>query len=111
MALQLLTAATLVDLKRFEEVKSLYRKTIPVTRRVHGDSNEFTLKMRSMYAEALYKDASSTLDDLREAATTLEETTRAARLVLGGAHPLTTDIECVLRSVRAALRARETPEP
>ena len=58
--------------------------------------------------ELLYKDASSTLDDLREAVTTLEEMERSARRVFGGAHPLTGDIENELRKSRATLRARET---
>jgi hypothetical protein len=42
--------------------------------------------------------------------TTLEDTTRTMRRVLGGAHPATTGIETSLRLARAALlRARETP--
>ena len=49
-------------------------------------------------------------DDLREAVTTLEDTERIARRVLGGAHPTTTGIERDLRKSRAVLRARETPE-
>ena len=36
----------------------------------------------------------ATLDDLRKAMTMLEETERIARRVLGGAHPLTMEIEC-----------------
>ena len=60
------------------------------------------------YAESLYKDNGATLDDLRESVTTLEDTERTARRVLGGAHPLTTAIECDLRNARAALhRAQE----
>ncbi len=82
----------------------------PVARRVLGDSNETTLRMRRIYAGALYKDPSATLDDLREAVTTLEEAGRIARRVLGGAHPLTSAIERDLRNVRAALRAREEEE-
>ena len=65
--------------------------------------------MRWIYASALYMDASATLDDLREAVTTLEELERTARRVFGGAHPLTTAIEIDLQHARAALRARETP--
>ena len=61
------------------------------------------------YAEALYEDPNATLDDLREAVTTLEDTERIARRVFGGAHPLTMGIECDLQRSRAALRARETP--
>ena len=51
-------------------------------------------------------DDAATLDDLREAVTTLEETERIARRVFGGAHPLTKGIE---GDLRAALRARDAP--
>jgi hypothetical protein len=64
--------------------------------------------MRSLYANALYKDPNATLDDLREAVTTLEDSERIARRVMGGAHPLTTDFERDLQKARAALRSRET---
>ena len=63
--------------------------------------------MRKGYARALYEDPAATLDDLREAVTTLAETERIARRVLGGAHPLVTGIEPALRYARAALAARE----
>ena len=64
--------------------------------------------MRYCYAKALYADPDATLDDVREAVTTLEEIVRTARRVLGGAHPLTSSIENTLRQSRAVLRARET---
>ena len=64
---------------------------------------------RWIYAKTLYEDPAVTLDDLREAVTTLEDTERTARRVLGGAHPTTKNIEGALRVARAALRARETP--
>ena len=67
--------------------------------------------MRSIYAEALYGDDGATLDDLREAVTTLEDVARIARRVLGSAHPLTVDVEANLRDARAALRAREATQP
>ena len=57
------------------------------------------------YGRALYDGA--TLDDLREALTTLEETERTARRVLGGAHPLAARIEHHLRKAQAVLHARE----
>ena len=78
-----------MTLKRFEESKSLLRKTMPVARRVLGESHDLTLRMRWSYAAALYEDNGATLDDLREAVTTLEDTERIARRVLGGAHPTT----------------------
>ena len=65
--------------------------------------------MRVNYARALSIDDRATLDDLREALTTLEETERTVRRVFGGAHPLATTIELDLRHVRAALRAHKTP--
>jgi hypothetical protein len=80
-----------------------------VARRALGENNELTLRMRWNYATALVLDSAATLDDLREAVTTLENTERIARRVLGSAHPLTTEVERELRKSRAALRARETP--
>jgi len=65
--------------------------------------------MRFNYAQALYDDPGATLDDLREAVTTLEDAERISRRVLGGAHPITFSIDRDLRIARAALRARETP--
>ena len=85
------------------------RKMIPVARRTLGEGHETTLQMRWNYALALYRDAGATVDNLREAVTTLEDTEQIARRVLGGAHPLTGRIEFRLREARAALAARETP--
>jgi len=99
-------AASLNELKRFEEAKSLLRKTIPVTRRVFGESNDLMLRMRMNCAIALYESPAATLNDLREAVTMLEDTERTARRVLGSAHPLTVELEDELRDARAALRAR-----
>ena len=65
--------------------------------------------LRWVYAQSLFRDTGATLDDLREAVTTLEDVGRIARRVLGSAHPTTTEIEDDLRLSRAALRARETP--
>ena len=53
----------------------------------------------------------ATLDDLREAVTTLEDAGRIARRVLGGAHPTTTGIREDFCDALAALHARETPSP
>ena len=94
-------------LKRHAEAKAVLRKTIPMARRVLGDTDRLTLKMRRNYAMVLYKDAGATLDDLREAVTTLEDAARIARRVMGGAHPtMTVEIEGALRDARIILRAR-----
>ena len=104
-------ANSLVRLKRFEEAKSLLRKTIPVGRRVSRDGDENTLRLRWLYGEALYQDPGATLKDLREAVATLEEIERIARRVLGGAHPLTSAIEGNLQHAQATLFVRETLPP
>ena len=87
------------------------REKIPVARRVLGDTHDHTLRMREIYARALYYDPDATLDDLREAVATIEETEKIAWRVLGGAHPTVSTMETNLRHARATLRARETPPP
>ena len=88
------TALTRLD--RFEEARSLLRKIIPIARRVLGESSDLTIRMRANYAIALYRNDSATLDDLREAVTTIEDTERIARRVFGGAHPIVSNIEACL---------------
>ena len=104
-------AYSLVQLKRFEEAKSLMRKTMPVARRVFGASHEYVLRTRGSYGQSLYENNAATLDDLREAVETYDDTRRIARRTLGGAHPLTAQIEHCLQKARAALRAREALSP
>ena len=64
--------------------------------------------MRWNYATTL---SSGTLDDIREAVTTLEDAERIARRVFGGAHPTVEGMYTELERLRAELRARETPSP
>jgi len=103
-------ADSLTSLERFEEAKALLRATIPVARSVLGDDHRLTLRLRWHYARALYENTSATLDDLRDAVTTLEDTDRTARQVLGGTHPTTMGIECGLREARDALAVRSVCE-
>ena len=102
-------ASLLKRLKHFGEAKSLLRKTARVALRVLGEGHDTTLKSRWIYARALCEDPAATLDEILEAATTLEETEPTARRVLGGAHPITVAIADTLRRARAALHAREAP--
>ena len=97
------------NLQRYAEAKEQLRKMTPVARRFLGESHDLTFRIRLAYAMALYRDPGATLDDLREAVTTLEETERVARRVLGGAHPLTMEIECAGWRAGARLHARENP--
>ena len=104
-------ASDLISLERFKEAKTVLRKTLPVARRVLGESHELTLRMRTNNTTALVNADGATLDDLREGVATLEDTDRIARRTFGGAHPLTLAIEHALRQSRAALHACETPPP
>ena len=100
-------AVSLFSLQRYAEAKALLRKPMRVARRALGENHYLTLNMRLNYARALYQDDDATLDDLREAVTTLEETERTTRRVFGGAHPFVSDLGVHLRYARATLRARE----
>ena len=96
-------AASLMQSKRYAEAKALLRKTVPVARRVLGESHDLALKMRWFYAARLYQDDDASPDDIREAVNMLEELERTVRRVFGGAHPLTEGIEEELRDARAVL--------
>ena len=61
------------------------------------------------YPQVLYTYTDATLDDLREAVTTLEEISPTARRVLGSAHPLAGSIEHSLKEVRSKLAAFDAP--
>ena len=104
-------ATSLLGFKRFEEARSVLRKATPVARRVRGESNDITLRLRMNYARALFVDPGATLDDLREAVNTIEDTQRIARRVFGGAHPLTKGTEYDRQVAQGALRAREATQP
>ena len=96
------------DRRRAEDGCELRNAPVVVVR-VLGENHNLTLMMKWNYALALYQYADATLDDLREAVNTLEETERTARHVLGGAHPTTTLIDKSLIHSRAVLRAHDTP--
>jgi hypothetical protein len=83
-----------------------------MARRVLGERNDITLRMRLIYARALYRDDSATIDDLHEAVATLEDMEPIVRRVFGTSHPTVKTIEGRLLKARAVLRAREeTPSP
>ena len=69
-------------------------------------SNTTPTKNTRRPSRSRYRDDAATLDELREAVTTLEDAGRIARRVLGGAHPIIPDLEGALRKARATLRAR-----
>ena len=96
-------AGNLSKLRRYQEAKSLLRRTVPVARRALGEDDRFTLKMRITYARALYKDAAATLDDLREAVETLESVAKSCQQLFGAAHPDTSNVLNVLANARKKL--------
>ena len=100
-------ANSLNELKRYQEARTVLGETVPVARRVAGETHELTLRMRMSYALALYSDDDATLNDVREAMDTFEDTARSSRRVLGSAHPTTGWVEAALRNARAELHTRE----
>ena len=100
-------AVGLLNLRRFEEARVLVRKNMPIARRILGETDESRFRMSTIYAWTLYGDPAASLDDLREAMETLEDTARAARRVFGKSHPATNAVETNLRAARLALAARE----
>ena len=76
-----------------------------MARRVLGESDDLTLRIRWTYAMTLYRDPGATLDDLRLAVTMLEDLERIARRVLGATHPLASGIKKSQRDARVALNA------
>ena len=91
---------------RYEEAKSLLRKTVPAARRVLGETKITTLRMRWLYALALFEDPDATLDDLREAVGTLESVAPSWKRIFGPAHPETAQVQGALKNARKALAAR-----
>ena len=98
-------AMSLKGLQRFEEARSLLRKKMPIARRALGESDNTTLRMNKISAQVLSADSVATLDDVREAVTTLEDTTRIARRICGSSHPFAISMEYCLQEARVALRA------
>ena len=97
------------DLQRYAEAKSVLSKTIPLVQRIRGRNDATTLSIRWSYAMSLCVNPNVTRDELREAATMLEEIEPTARRVLGDAHPHVPVVESHVRNARAVLRARDTP--
>ena len=100
-------AGSLHNSRHYYEAISILRRTLPVARRVLGEDDAYTLRLRHAYAAVLCSDGGGSLDDLREGINMFMDTERIARRVLGGAHPFVADIEDALRKVRAILHARE----
>jgi hypothetical protein len=96
-------ASSLIDSQRSEEAKALMRKTIPVARRVLGESNKQTLKMRWHYAITIFEDDGATIDDLCEAVETLESVEPSWKRVFGDINPETTRVQEALAHARGKL--------
>ena len=75
-----------------------------MAQRVTGDSSDISIGLRTLYAQSVGCDAAATLDDLREAVTTLEDVERTLRRVLGGAHPTTKGVELALGEARKRVK-------
>ena len=100
-------AQSLVGDYFFEEAKTFMRDLLPKAVSVLGNQDHDTLILQVLYAEAVYKDAFSSLDEQREVIATLEDCQRIARQVFGASHPRCRDVERTLESARERLSAQE----
>ena len=65
------------------------RAARPKARSALGSGARATLMLNTAYAQALFADDGSSLEDLDEAEAVLKDSSRLARQVLGAAHPQT----------------------
>ena len=100
-------ARSLVGDYFFAEAKTFLRDLIPKAESVFGNQDHDTLILQVLYAEAVHKDADSSLDEQREAIAMLEDSHRIARQVYGASHPRCEDAEQTLESARKRLSAQE----
>ena len=92
-------ALSFLRLQRFEEVKALLRRKLPVARRVLGNEHEVTLSIRLDLCRATL-DGESLAEEKREALRMLEEVAGVMRRVMGPAHPDTLHTHGVLKFYR-----------
>ena len=95
-------ASSLLTQERFEEAKSLLRKTMPVARRVLGNEHNLTLSLCEDLSRATLLDGDSSAEEVREAVRALEDTLGVWRRVLGPQHPNTQRVQQNLEAYREA---------
>ena len=79
-----------------------------VARRVLGKGNIDVVRLRWSYGLFLFRSPDATLDDIREAVATMEETYGTVRRVFGAEHSYTREMDPKdIRFAQAELRARE----
>ena len=91
-----------IDLRRFEEAKSLLRKTIPVARRVFGGESGRVLSLREDLCRATLAGDSSSKEK-RKALQMLEDTVAALRRLFGLLHPETQRAQGLLEKWRKTI--------
>ena len=104
MALNL--AHGLVATGRYDEARSLSREKLPAARRALGNDHPLVFKLRGIYAETSLHDESSTLADLDEAVSVVEEIIQRSQRVCGAAHPETQNMRDLLKALKTERSSR-----
>ena len=104
-------SSILCNTGRHSEARAFSSKRIGESTRLLGPDHDLTLKFRSNYAMAVYKDPNSSLHDLTSAVETMEKVLRVRRRVFGHCPRTTREARKteVARAVLAERHARETP--
>ena len=93
-------------LGRHTEAQEFLRGRLPVAERVLGRENITSLRLRWLYANCLRNNDDGSLDNLVEAAETLESVAKLWKRVMGERHPEMAKVLHALESVRKMLRLR-----
>ena len=100
-------AAFLLSAGKGDEAKAFLSPRIPEATRALGNDHLMTFKFRRMYAQCLYGNADSSLDDLTAAVATLGDLDQRMTRVYGTVHPQTYHTRGRLKEAREKLaRAR-----
>ena len=101
---------SLNHLRMYTESQPLWRKYIPVARRVLGRDHNLTTTMIKGLAAAISQHGDAPHDGLLEAIKMLSENSQRLRQVLGDTHPETQQNECSLKFLRRRLACLETKD-
>ena len=90
---------SLVSTERYAEAKAVVLEARPHARRLLGDGNEVTIKLRYVYCQVCCLDFSTRPEEMRLVKAELEDVVRTCRRTLGPAHPNTISYQGLLERV------------
>ena len=93
----------LTNLDRFAEARAVSRQNLTFAREDLGRNDDTWLRVAGAFSRAVLNDNECPAAELREMSKVMDDTSRAARLMLGATHPVARQLEIDLARVRARL--------